>query len=1217
MTGTLAGNQPLELQVPRLLDALPLLDDENGIFTLPLAVQAQPLRFELHAWDGYEDDYRMLVESGYTNLQVACQAVRDAIPIGDTVIVAMVAEPERFRAELELPAPSPLRDREFDIAYDLWIVDVENVVRSSSTQVYYDRTAPGENAPFTFSGPSLIDREHLDANDGSATLELQRWTDLRLEDQVLVFFRPTDGALPTVPTAVITITETNHLLPSIPLLIAEQLLVSGSFHVSCQLRDRAGNVNRASNVLSITVDLSAGGALLLPIERIVPDFVNLNGWINCKSLERSLLDPWPDPDIPRGILFRVPLPQDGVSAGDPVQIIWQMCSDLSGRVPISKPSFLPSKPSLLRADGLVVMSAIDELIVEEFRKAFGPEGKPFEGSVNVAYRIQTPAGRWRTSELDSLYVSLQKSSGVCSGPWLTKQVQFPQNRSLIMGAYEGAGTNGPSELSAEDERQLELKSKAALKAERDNILEKRTSKPTFIGKVKNEGMGIFADLLADEFTFKDTLPNNAVVRPNEIPIRALTDEDEKGEDNSNHFITILVPKWAETGGKDYTSSSDQVRLIFNGIPWRYAGEEGEPEDDPDEELRRGEPFSLAHGDLEKVEFPVSVQITPKMFESLGEGIHRIAYEVINDQALNSDRSLPQRFTLDRVPPSFGVPPGALLTPTVPPPVEAGRPVFSKEYLDANATVIFPIPAYTVSRAGDLIRVLNGSNEAEVVRYTVIWPEADPVAPVRQISVPAEELRRLGNGNHQLVYILADRAGNPSGKSIGYNFTVRLEELPSALLAPEINNPDGTPKIDPIVRADLSATDETKVVDIVIPAYTGSQPTDLIEVTWTDGTGTPHLITPFPFSAGKVSVGWAFLSIPDSRALYTASVTYRVLRNGQPFGPSPAASPRVDLRIVGPVNPDEPEPVNPNLNTLTVVGGSGKSPDNFITPQDRVDEGGTIRVLDGTIKFTVYQGAEAGHVVTIFYGGQQVTTLTLGAELPGQVIEFNLPGAIIQAQGNDVVLAYYTIKETAASSNFQQSRNTRVTVSVITVLMRNFVWFNYAQGVPLARQNKRPGLITGATNLTGVLNCNASPWAGINLLLRDFRTGDPELGEEAVNPPVSVNIQPGDFLTVYWEYHPGTSTGVQDPSLPPVPPAIEHVLREVEVPPEFNPAAGFAYSIPYTNELFGQTKNPPDAAADSIVCRFSIRRGVNSWISRRCLVKYNTKQNGLCSGWVAR
>ncbi|CAK16998.1 hypothetical protein [Pseudomonas entomophila] len=1208
VSATLAGNQLLELQVPKLLDALPLLDDENGTFTLPLEAQAQPLRFELRAWEGYEDDYRTLTGSGYTNLQVACQAVRDQQRIGDPVIVAMVADSEQFRVELQLPAPSPLRDREFDIAYDLWIVDVGNVARSNSTLVYYDRTAPGENAPFTFSGPSLIDREHLEANAGFARLELPRWADLRLEDQVQVFFRPTGGALPALPTAIIAITQANRLLPNIPLLIAERLLVSGSFEVSCQLRDRAGNLNRASNLLPITVDLVGGEELLLPIKRIEPDFVSIFGWINCSSLQRATLDPWPDPGIPRGMRFRVPLPQDGVSVGDLVQISWQMCRDSFGRMPISEPSLLPFEPTPMRADGIVVMPFINELIVEELRKVFEPGRDPFEGSVNVAYRVRTQAGRWRTSAVEVVNVSLQRpGGGVCSGPWITEQVWFPQNRSLIMGAYEGVSTGGPAELKAEEERRQEQEAKAAFEAERNRIIEQRSSSPTAIGKVRSASGGLFEvpGPLADEFTIVGALPNNAVVRPNEIPLTAYV------EGNENDYVYIEVPRWAESGGMDYEGSRDQVRLIFNGVPWRYEGEDGEPEeDDPAEEARRGEPFSLPYPIDAAQPFPVQIQITPKMLEFLGEGIHRISYMVMNDQALNPDPSLPQRITLDRIPPSNGVPPLALLTPTVPPPMEAGVPIFTGEYLDANATVTFPIPPYVVARAGDRIQLLNGSDDAEIVPLTVIWPETDAVAPAPQISVSAATLRALGNGSHQLVYVLADRPGSPSGKSIGYNFTVRLEAQPGNLLAPEINNPDSTPKVDPIVRADLfPVTDLTKVVDIAIPAYDGSQPTDLIEVTWTDGAGTPRIITPFPFSTGKVSVNWTFLSVPDSRALYTASVTYRVLRNGQPFGPSPAASPRVDLRIVGPVNPNEPDPVNPALTLLTVVGGSGRSPDNFITPLDHVVENdGTIRVLDGTIKFTVYEGAEAGHVVTIFYGGQQVTTLTLSTEVPGEVVDFNLSGAIIQAQGNGVIPANYTIKETAAATNFQQSLNTQVNVSAITVLMRNFVWFDYTQSVPAARQNQRPGT---TTNLTGVVNCSSMPWNNINLILRDFRAGDPERPEEVANPPVSVSLQAGDFVTVFWEYHSGSSLG--DLAAP----TVERALPEVQVPAGFNPAAGVRYPIRYANDLFNQVSNPPTPVADSIVCRFSVRRGTNSWISRKCLVKYNTRQGGLvCTGWVA-
>ncbi|MDF0731124.1 hypothetical protein P0Y43_10350 [Pseudomonas entomophila] len=754
-----------------------------------------------------------------------------------------------------------------------------------------------------------------------------------------------------------------------------------------------------------------------------------------------------------------------------------------------------------------------------------------------------------------------------------------------MGAYEKEGKAVPSELSAGEQDTQELESKAAFEAERNRIIEARSGKPTIISKAGAGGLGMFgvADVLADEFSFVGTLPNNAVVRANEFPITAYVDG------NDNDYVYIQVPRWAESGGIDYEDSRDEVRLMFDGIPWRYMGEDGDQEE-PEEEERRGQPFSLPYPIEPSQPFPVEIQITPKMLESLGEGIHRLSYIVVNDQALNEDFSLPQRFTLDRIAPSNGVTPAALLMPTVAPPIENGVPVFTREYMDANPIITFPIPpGYTIARAGDGITLLNGLNESEVLPLTVIWPETEAVRPQPQIAVPAAALIALGNGGQQLVYILSDRVGNPSGKSAGFNFRVRLEAEPTNLLRPEIKTP--------ILRADLFPL--TSVVKITIPSYDNAQPTDEIVVSWVDGSGNARQLPAFPFSDGRTTVNWAFLSTPDSRALYTATVNYQVVRNGQPFGPSPDANPRVDLRIVGPVNPNEPDPVNPALTLLTVVGGSSNSPNNFITPLDAE--------LNGTIRFTVYEGASAGHIVTIFYGTQQVSTLTLVGEVPGDSIEFPLPWAVIEAQGNGVVLAYYTIRESATSGNAQQSLNTRVNVSAITVLMRNFVWFDYTQSVPSARQNKRPGT---TTNLTGVINCSSAPWNAINLILRDFRPTDPELPDEAANPPASVSIQPGDILTVFWEYHAGSSLGEVSP------PTVQRTLHELEVPASYNAAAGVRYQVRYTNDLFNQTTNPPAPAADSIVCRFSIRRGASSWISRPCLVKYNTRQGGLvCSGWV--
>lgn len=215
-----------------------------------------------------------------------------------------------------------------------------------------------------------------------------------------------------------------------------------------------------------------------------------------------------------------------------------------------------------------------------------------------------------------------------------------------------------------------------------------------------------------------------------------------------------------------------------------------------------------------------------------------------------------------------------------------------------------------------------------------------------------------------------------------------------------------------------------------------------------------------------------------------------------------------------------------------------------------------------MKFTPYPGAGTTDHLSFYYGvdnnGEpllvwQGTVADAAALTPSNMIP--LPWTAIQAQGNGVINALYRIRENAAAQNFQQSLNTQVTVSAITVEMRNFVWYD-APNAPLAQQNQRPG-----ATATGVVNCSASPWNFITLILRDFRAGDP--GDDPLLP--AVTLQAGDLVTVFWEYHPGTLLGDSA-----APPAVLRVLDERPVPASFR--AGMRSGTRSTTKMISMPKS---------------------------------------------
>lgn len=719
-----------------------------------------------------------------------------------------------------------------------------------------------------------------------------------------------------------------------------------------------------------------------------------------------------------------------------------------------------------------------------------------------------------------------------------------------MTQFENADTQN-AEVSNEEQLKLAEAARRELDAYNQMLLEKRKAKKSKLGKAAVFGMfgvqSATVDPLAAEFTIQGTLPNIDDNRPNLVPNTAYD------KDNENDFIYIGVPRWDDTADPSYAGlSRDLVIIMIDGVPL-------------DIDATGEEPASFDYPTPDDTIFPVQVYVTPAMLENLSEGIHRLSYRVMNDTAQNPDDSLAQEITLDRIAPSPNRDPAALLRPTGVP----ASGIITKEFLDANATITFPVPDYQVARKGDTIEVYEFASNTPIFEGP-IWPEDQP-ARLPGVTLTAAAITALASGPKQLVYKLKDRALNTSGASVALPVVIQLAPEPGTLLPPEV-------PASPINRAKAAAG-----VDIIIPAYDNSQPNDDIVVSWETPQGVIQLPS-FKRSVGQTSVDWAFLSTPDPRAVYTARVTYTVNRGSDVFGPSPTNNVPVNLRVVGPVNPDEPDPVNPLLTKLVVRGGSS-GVDNQITPADKD--------LDANIRFTVYEGAAPDQVVHFFYKGVEVLpALTLTTQQAGDLINIPLPWAAVQAAGNGVIPAYYTVYENSTAENFQQSTNTNVRVSVITVPITNFVEYDYPTTVKPAQQNKRPGT---PLNQTGIINCSSAPWRGVKLKIRYTGT----------------EIQVGDIISLKWVFSKD-STGENEQ------PAMTYETQ-ITVSQAQDRVKAVDITVPYGRLYFGDDIEPepvtPVAIIGSIVCSFTVVRGNVAGQSEKTIVKYNTLQGGrVCSAW---
>ncbi|MGH8383146.1 hypothetical protein [Pseudomonas sp.] len=721
-----------------------------------------------------------------------------------------------------------------------------------------------------------------------------------------------------------------------------------------------------------------------------------------------------------------------------------------------------------------------------------------------------------------------------------------------MGTLTEAGEHG-LELSEE-----ELKALANRKlAEHNNSVIKKRNGKSPLGKAVS-GLAMLrspaADLLADEFTFEGTLPTITPARPNTPPFAAYSDEDGSGND----LVYLSIPQWADTDGPDDGSDSEDIVSIYiGGQAWPYT-------------LPGEQRFSLPYPP-DAGSFPVKVPLLPSMLASLGDGIHLIGYSVQNSLVENEDESLAQQMYVDTRPPSRNVPPAAIGVPAgliTPPP---GQPlVISAEYLASNDPVSFPVPVYSDPQLADEIIVRDENSNTVLIRAP-IWPVGQP-ARSPNIDIPAATIQALGNGPKQIVYELIDYAQNLSGTSVARPIVLELVPAPINLQAPDVNP-------NPVNRAGATA-------GVAINAtYDNARPDDLVEFTWETPNGN-KTVGPVRYDALPGRIGWPELSDPDSGAVYSARVTYTVRRGTANTAPSPANNVPVDLSVVGPVNPNDPDPVNPDLIAVTVTGGVSGQPDVI----NHLDFG-----VDGSIRFTVYDGAVAGHVVTFFYNGAELNPpLVLDAgHVPGSIVPVPLPWATILLHGNGTIPVYYTIKEAANSANFQQSVNTPVRVTAITQAITNFVNYNY---LALDRQDKRPG--TPAAQ-TGIINCRANPWDGVNLSIR-FAPG-----EFIVN----------DVVTLHWVFCTDILGQVEV--------ANTRYEAPVTVSQAHVTAGSIVISVPYEATRFGEGTvggNPPlpglpHAVSGSFSCQLIRARGAAIGLSAKSIARYNTTQGGrVCQSW---
>ncbi len=367
--------------------------------------------------------------------------------------------------------------------------------------------------------------------------------------------------------------------------------------------------------------------------------------------------------------------------------------------------------------------------------------------------------------------------------------------------------------------------------------------------------------------------------------------------------------------------------------------------------------------------------------------------------------------IDRTPPYGNNDPIPLILPTFPLDVITDAEVDSVEV---------EIPAYSQQR-GDRVAFFWGELPDDPVDVVPI--EVIDVPDDRKYTYPKLFIEAVGDGVMRAAYGLIDKAGNPSRMSGYSTVEVALGPYPEDLQVPEI----------PLAVADnLINLEDASAVTIEIPQFSGYKEKDVIKGKWGTRELEPYTISANPAFPLVIRVAFETLKAEYGSASgeVATTISYQVARGRKLLFPDTPmqATVNVDLSVAGPVNPEEPDPVNPVLDVVVVTGASG-GPVNTLGPDDNG--------LSATATFKLYTPALLGERIELFYGNDPEpvdTYVVTGSEDPDFEVGLTIPWTKIDAHGNDSKVPVYYRIYTLGSSNHQYSRLTEVNVSAVVITL---------------------------------------------------------------------------------------------------------------------------------------------------------------------------------------
>lgn len=411
---------------------------------------------------------------------------------------------------------------------------------------------------------------------------------------------------------------------------------------------------------------------------------------------------------------------------------------------------------------------------------------------------------------------------------------------------------------------------------------------------------------------------------------------------------------------------------------------------------------------------------------LTEGEHHISYRVIQLTG-NDSGSLRAPLIIDRTAPYDSVPDGPRRL-TLP----AGWPgSITQPYMDANPGGIpFGIPDYVAEGAkpGDRwLLFTENSDSAEPVAE-------GPVFPDMQVRF-TQALANLGDGLKKLVYRLVDAAGNRSEPSFELPITVSLNPAPTLGQAGVRDAISLIGVGDRLIdRADTAASSG---MFVIIPSYVDADRTaDAFSVRLTTANGVRE-IGPYPLGGSPFPYNF-HIDFPTLVALYGTStgainlrVEYAVGRHGVLHWVPAPTDIELELEVGGPINPWEPDLVNPNL-PLPVLTGRGSGLTNELNELDAEMDADVVVRLWSAMPLPSAQPFD----IDLYYMNELVDSVSVNnvGAMPGDEIPMVVPWPYIRRHSNNLIPLRYDIR-LASTHNRVSSPNQTINVTANVISLR--------------------------------------------------------------------------------------------------------------------------------------------------------------------------------------